>query len=826
MKKRNAIIFLLLIVMVMTSACSQGVSKSGNADFVVKVAKATEKFTQDEDISSLPEGTLSIAAAKGETEGAQFIVKADKDVASYEFSVSDLKNGSNQIDASAVKVQTELYTYTVPSDGWSDTLPTGYYPDALIPVEYIIQEKENTLLAEKNQAFYVDIKVPKDAVAGTYTGEITMICDGKEIAIPVELQVYDFEISEVPYMKTTYLIWQGWLSYGEWDTSDEKYMDYWDALMEYNLTGYTFPHTTADEFVTYVREYYSKISSYGIPYDVISNTENDWEKYSAYMYELAVASVQDGVNYFDKAYYYFDMYYDEYDMIEWRKQAMQAILDTCDQLEEELVARLVKEKLIDSKNSEMAQDIVNLQHVIPVAGYDPTLEDYEVTFCIGAPGTFSSVQVEDYKKMLKEEQTFYWYHTIGHVDYPYPGLVLNDYTISRRDRFWTNYELGVEGDLYWCVNGYCNWSAVDSAGQYMTLQDVYATANRDSVSNGDGYLMYPGFGYGSDKPFGSLRLVSIRDGIDDNTYMGMLGDAYKELAGLYGADTEDAKSLVSFINKNIVTRQVSKLNHEKLLDGRESIAQAIVLANKQGVVFDEMSVDQNQLKYTIYTDASTQLKVNGSAVTATTAGEGKCYSETIELPKSGKLTLEFISNGETEKMELWTVAQGTLMNGFESADDVAQSIVYKEYGSNAELNTNASYSKNGNSVKIKLSGHDFGNESYNEQFIPKVGYSLKDKDLKMSEVESIEFWVYNPQSEDIEVQSYLSGDTKDRGTITFLYDTLYLHAKSWTKVTIDNFNYVDRDAVKRDDYTEFGLIWTANHLGVAYDLYIDDLFIR
>jgi len=49
---------------------------------------------------------------------------------------------------------------------------------------------------QTNQSLYVDIYLPKDAAAGTYTGEVT-VDDGLDaVVLPVELQVYDFTLPD------------------------------------------------------------------------------------------------------------------------------------------------------------------------------------------------------------------------------------------------------------------------------------------------------------------------------------------------------------------------------------------------------------------------------------------------------------------------------------------------------------------------------------------------------------------------------------------------------------------------------------------------------
>ena len=378
--------------------------------------------------------------------------------------------------------------------------------------------------------------------------------------------------------------------------------------------------------------------------------------------------------------------------------------------------------------------------------------------------------------------------------------------------------------MYWCENGYCHWKKNDSLGGYTPLPDLYTTATHDGSTNGGGYLVYPGLAYGSEAPFASMRLTAIRDGIDDNTYMGMLGDAYKKLANTYQTSATAAKSFVAFLNKNIVSRQNSKLEHNKLLDCRGSLAKAIELAKKQGVLIQELSVDQNAFNYVIYTQEDVTLTINEKAITSVQAGEGKCYQGTLDIAKLEAIDMTF-SQGETQTLLNLMVSGGDALNDFESAAELKDCVVYSNFGSAVTLNTDFNYARKGNSAKVVISGHDFGNEAHNNQFRPGMSFSLEDTGKKMSEMESIELWVYNADSKDTKVQVYLEGVSKTGDKVNFTYDTVNLKKNSWNKVIIDNFSYVSTEQEVLDKYTSFGLN-LENQIGSAYTWYVDELFVR
>ncbi|MBQ7379203.1 MAG: DUF4091 domain-containing protein [Clostridia bacterium] len=105
---------------------------------------------------------------------------------------------------------------------------------------------------------------------------------------------------------------------------------------------------------------------------------------------------------------------------------------------------------------------------------------------------------------------------------PYQNILLfNDGTESRT-MFWTNYMLGSTGFLYWHVSYY------DVAGN--TTYSMRCPFSK--TGPGDGILIYPGSAYNQLDPIPSIRLLNIRDGIEEYQLLTMLeqvkGEAYTD----------------------------------------------------------------------------------------------------------------------------------------------------------------------------------------------------------------------------------------------------------------------------------------------------------
>ena len=174
--------------------------------------------------------TVNIFGGRNEFVAFQMIIQADasgaKDV---NVSVSELVNGSSAIPGSAtgpsdpfdyrgrnIELFTEHYLNMIkrspPLWFFSDSaVPPAYYtglvPDCLIPFSAPPGKggAPFSIEANKNQAVWVDILIPPDAVPGSYTGKATITVENRVFrTIPVVLNVYDFTLPDSAHMKTMF----------------------------------------------------------------------------------------------------------------------------------------------------------------------------------------------------------------------------------------------------------------------------------------------------------------------------------------------------------------------------------------------------------------------------------------------------------------------------------------------------------------------------------------------------------------------------------------------------------------------------------------------
>ena len=208
-------------------ACSPSGSMSGKTEMnvwcihdMVKIDPTTGKAHEDNS-AMFPEGlagdyqranyawdseqgTVKLQAAQNEVVAFQIILEPNQPVKGVTFRASELSGpDGSTIPAENISMFREWYM-EVKNSGLPEgtSLGDGWYPDALIPLEMgterygaplDIPDLRNKVPEQKNQAIWVDLYVPEQAAAGTYSGSIE-IGGPVEKSIRVELEVLNFKL--------------------------------------------------------------------------------------------------------------------------------------------------------------------------------------------------------------------------------------------------------------------------------------------------------------------------------------------------------------------------------------------------------------------------------------------------------------------------------------------------------------------------------------------------------------------------------------------------------------------------------------------------------
>lgn len=158
----------------------------------------------------------------------------------------------------------------------------------------------------------------------------------------------------------------------------------------------------------------------------------------------------------------------------------------------------------------------------------------------------------------KEKGEEIWVYQAGVTDSFTPKWLLDYPLIETRISFWLFFLFDIKGMVYWGID---NW-------QKNVWQDPKVIID-GKVYNGDGYLLYNGSEIGIDKPIPSIRLKTIRDGIEDYEYLKILRGidyySYKNLLQKIASDwynwTNNGDSLI--LIKTEIWQKLKSLIKEK-----------------------------------------------------------------------------------------------------------------------------------------------------------------------------------------------------------------------------------------------------------------------
>ena len=128
-----------------------------------------------------------LRAWRGERVSAQAVLTTQNELQDVSIAVSDLKNGRSIIPAAAVK---KYFVREVMAEPFYNKKDSMMVSDRLDPVKTVQVEARTTL------PLWLDIHVPAEAKAGTYSGTMTVTADGKKLSLPLQVQVADRVLPE------------------------------------------------------------------------------------------------------------------------------------------------------------------------------------------------------------------------------------------------------------------------------------------------------------------------------------------------------------------------------------------------------------------------------------------------------------------------------------------------------------------------------------------------------------------------------------------------------------------------------------------------------
>lgn len=170
-----------------------------------------------------------------------------------------------------------------------------------------------------------------------------------------------------------------------------------------------------------------------------------------------------------------------------------------------------------------------------------------------------------------------WYVAAA-PSYPYPNVMMDNPLVDSRMLFWITWKYGVTGFEYYYINLWRkNVEGVNGRKWPAVLWDTYSFVSARNSYNGDGMLIYPG---PNGKPYSSVRLENIRDGIEDYECFWLLKERLDELIkrdaeGKYKAIIAETQAILKIQDAIIKDMSDFTRDPQKIVEARDNLSRQI-----------------------------------------------------------------------------------------------------------------------------------------------------------------------------------------------------------------------------------------------------------
>lgn len=387
----------------------------------------------------------------------------------------------------------------VDNDGWA-----GWWPDPLIPVTGDALSIE----AEQCQPLYFEVTIPAGAREGLYQGQVVIGLAGRQIQVPVSLTVWNFTSPEEKHLPAILDLrgGPGWNIFSGHDGHDEAARRWYRFLARYNVSpGLIEPYP-----------YFHYENG-----QVVMDTAKFDEMAAFLLDELKVNKVYTpdlfyacGWAYTPQRIFGLEPFSPEYN---------QAWTDAYTLFINHITAKGWRDKFIlylsDEPHKTSEVTITSLAQIADMArAIAPDVPVYSSTWeyidglanhlnCwgIGPQGSFDPVRLEERRAAGDR----FIYTTDGQMCTDTPLLAIE------RLLPWFCFRYDVEAYEFWSVAWwtYNPWNY--GWHRYIRQSDQGEEWYFVRYPNGDGFLTYPSRDIENPEPLPSIRLVAVRDGVED-----------------------------------------------------------------------------------------------------------------------------------------------------------------------------------------------------------------------------------------------------------------------------------------------------------------------
>jgi len=843
---RNVLFVLSMCSLLFTSCQTQDFIKP---EYELWGAYNTVKVQRDLNVEEyndvkLP-AKIDIELAKNEYEGGQLIISAESNISSFNAEISSL-TGPNGATIKEENLTLYKQRYTHVKNNMTSIRPfqPGWYADALVPMDKAYKKGENSIKAGENQGIYLTVQTDKDQEAGTYNGNLKLTVDGVVTIVPVSVEVWDFAVPDEVHTKSAFYLFRENLMGGELDNTMETYTKYYEYFLDYRISPTNLPYadnTDIEEFVALAKKYAAnpKVSAYALPYDhqthmvVLENpinpeqttktiTDIDYDHVEKLVKALARASTSE-LNLLEKAYYYTHIATDE-PYLTGSEDGVRHITVHLDRLFKQIVDDLKEEDSeFFAKRNMSEEDILKLPQLITTHKLD-SMDGYVSTYCPQYQHFSTESDRASYEYSRNNDPYSsgeLWWYGCWQPKAPYPTYHIDDYLTSARTLSWMQYEYNIDGNLYWSLSNY-----IYAGSAYNTPIDVWDDAHRvavNGVANGDGHLTYPGLDYDVDGPLPSLRLESIRDGLEDYEYLWLFEQALNEANVKYGTNFS-ADSILQKFYRRLYTGVTAVTDSNVLVECRRELAKLLEMIYSDATIIstiDSIDAATGTAKVSLYYDADFELTVDGVKVAKSPTGDGVKSQVEVSL-NQGQNYLKGMLTNETQTFDIsiyvsnrvQTICQFTEATIADIEVATGLPSVVKDH-----MKVVASTFEDRSVAMVQIGRANMGNEEYNALYSPYVLFA-KDKyfnEFAWRDIDKISIQVYNATNSAIEVDLAIRS-----GTSRNIVATAKLEPNVWTTVTVEQIGNLTWSKLDKADAI---MLLFNNEVEMDRTVYLDNFYM-
>lgn len=472
-------------------------------------------------------------AARGETISFQLVLKAGSQLSGVDIAADNLYSSESSIKAGNITVYREHY---LPLRQSSPGAPVREeeLPDALIPLRHpatgminqggSIAAANATIPAGTNQPYWVDVAIPSSAIAGAYSGSLTVMSEGSQIAsVDFTIVVWNAALPATPALGTSF-------GFGTRDQLQEFYkLERWSRV-EYEMFR-RFADCLLDHRLAFPFSRDMQVSARADgSFDPLTG-EGQWntrEVFDYYLKERSMSWVNLPMwddwpieNPFttgrEKAIRYLRSFLRFAESGGWADRVYCYMLDEPSSLRDYEQAR--RWGALCNEADPRLKHLLTEQPQPQQAGWG-NLAGF-VDIWVVLPKLFDQHVIN--QRLASGDMV--WLYTALKQDDFSPKWLLDYHPIEYRIYPWIIYSMSLHGLLYWETTYWLESSDV--------WTDPVTFRDGGAAMLGDGMLIYPGTTetVGFDGPVPSMRLKWIRDGVEDFDLIKLAEATRKKKAG-------------------------------------------------------------------------------------------------------------------------------------------------------------------------------------------------------------------------------------------------------------------------------------------------------